>query len=502
MNQQLVSQVLACPRLPSLPAVLVEVIHLCRREDAGLRDLAGVIAKDAVLSAKVLESVNSAHYGVRQRVSTVSHAVNLLGRADVKMLALGYGFVHSFQQARGTGLDLQTVWQRSLHAAVAAQALGQMVTPLKDPEEVFLSGLLQDVGMIGLLAVLEADYAKLVHAAGARHEGLRELERQHLQVDHCEVGEAMAMQWRLPTTLIDPIRHHEEPEQAPASSRLRVRLVALGAKVADVFLETGPQLALRRCVVAGKRWLGLKATDIVALLEQVQEQSAATARLFELPVMGPDAVNGVLAEAKELLLDLSMQTQRDVVDLKRQKQELTRDASLDQLTRIANRGAFNKCLCRHFNDAVRDGKALSLIMLDYDHFKEVNDQNGHLVGDQVLKAIALVLVNNSPKGALVARLGGEELAVVVPGTDRQEAFRVAEHLRQAIERTVVETVHGRTVSVTASFGVATYDEADQFQLPVDLMRAADEAVYAAKDAGRNCVRAHGRQPSTGARQAG
>ena len=377
-----------------------------------------------------------------------------------------------------------------------------MLTPLKDPEEVFLSGLLQDVGMIGLLAALEADYAKLVHAAGPSHTGLCELERRHLQVDHCEVGEAMAMQWRLPKALIDPIRHHEEPEQAPASSRLRVRLVALGAKVANVFLEADPQSALRRCVAVGERWLGLKATEIVGLLEQVRERSAATARLFELPDMDPDAVNVVLAEAKELLLDLSMRTQRDVVDLKREKKELARDASLDQLTRIANRGTFNKYLCRHFHDAVRDGKALSLIMLDYDHFKEVNDQHGHLVGDQVLKAVANVLVDNSPNDALVARLGGEELAVVAPGADRQEAIRIAEHLRQEVERTSVQTIHGRDVSVTASFGVATCDQEEQFQLPVDLMRAADEAVYAAKDAGRNCVRAYGLQPPTDARQAG
>ena len=155
------------------------------------------------------------------------------------------------------------------------------------------------------------------------------------------------------------------------------------------------------------------------------------------------------------------------------------DAHVDSLTSIFNRRTFNSFLLQEEGRAIRYGRPLSAVMVDLDHFKNVNDSHGHEAGDVVLAAVAGILRHICRRSDLLARFGGEEFVVLLPETDAEDAIRFAEKARAKIEAHSFPGV-GR---VTASFGVAELRKDDE----VGMMRRADRALYKAKNSGRNRV---------------
>jgi diguanylate cyclase (GGDEF)-like protein len=155
-------------------------------------------------------------------------------------------------------------------------------------------------------------------------------------------------------------------------------------------------------------------------------------------------------------------------------------AVTDGLTELSNRRAFDRSLDRELSRAARTDGRLSIVLLDIDHFKLLNDNHGHVVGDTVLKQIAVALRACGREYDTIARYGGEEFAAVLPGCSSGLAMQVAERLREAVQDAPTD------VKVTASAGVATYPY-DGIDV-AGLLSAADRALYASKRAGRNLVR--------------
>jgi diguanylate cyclase (GGDEF)-like protein len=163
-----------------------------------------------------------------------------------------------------------------------------------------------------------------------------------------------------------------------------------------------------------------------------------------------------------------------------------RQAVTDELTGLANVRAFHSILQREIERSRRFQSALGLVMVDLDNFKKVNDEHGHQQGDEVLASVASVLRDFSRDIDAPARYGGEELAVVLPGTDSEGAALLAERMREAVERLRVPRIGGRgSLRVTASFGVAAIPESALDK--EDLIAAADAALYRAKRGGKNRV---------------
>jgi diguanylate cyclase (GGDEF)-like protein len=163
---------------------------------------------------------------------------------------------------------------------------------------------------------------------------------------------------------------------------------------------------------------------------------------------------------------------------------LRKYALIDPLTELPNRRALDERLQQEWARLLRYGGHLSVVMADIDTFKRVNDQFGHPAGDEVLRQVARLLAEGCRESDTPARYGGEEFAVIAPGTTAQAAASFAERLRKTICSRPLE-VHGRALEVTASFGVADNQGP---RSPEELVRAADEALYRAKSAGRNCVK--------------
>ncbi|MGH2749018.1 MAG: diguanylate cyclase [Actinomycetota bacterium] len=169
-------------------------------------------------------------------------------------------------------------------------------------------------------------------------------------------------------------------------------------------------------------------------------------------------------------------------------QQVQRMAETDALTGIANRRMFEHVLAREFSRAERSGEPLTLVMLDVDHFKKLNDTHGHQVGDEVLKGVARALDQRSRDFDVVARYGGEEFAVILPGCSSKEAIAVAERLRGGISEAGGELAE----PITASAGVASFPS--HAGDVTELIRAADEALYESKRAGRDRVTRSRRRP--------
>ena len=167
-------------------------------------------------------------------------------------------------------------------------------------------------------------------------------------------------------------------------------------------------------------------------------------------------------------------------------QEALRDqATRDALTKIWNRRAILEILERELARCTREKQPLGIVMADVDHFKEVNDQYGHLAGDIVLQDVAHRMQNSVRPYDAVGRYGGEEFLLVLPGCDRDAVFGKAERIRSSLEDTGVG-FSGNNISLAASFGVTSVFECRNCSASA-VIRTADEALYQAKQRGRNCT---------------
>ena len=175
------------------------------------------------------------------------------------------------------------------------------------------------------------------------------------------------------------------------------------------------------------------------------------------------------------------ETQHEIMQ---QNKELLTLATRDPLTNLLNRRSLFESFEAILTEIIDEGGDLSCIMVDIDHFKAVNDNYGHSVGDIVIKALAKILDQHSHEDDLVGRLGGEEFVVVMPNANEQQCAEVAEHMRLAVTEASANSVED-IPEITSSFGVATLNK--DINDANHLLELADKALYAAKETGRNRV---------------
>ncbi|MGP1394361.1 MAG: diguanylate cyclase [Inquilinaceae bacterium] len=262
--------------------------------------------------------------------------------------------------------------------------------------------------------------------------------------------------------LFDLYRHTAEtgkPHQTETHYNLdgldawfRVNLVKTGDGVTVILADISEQKSQQRKMEQINRNLERQAAK---LTEMVREREATQERL-----------------------------EREIEDRKRLEAELNLQAATDPLTALLNRRRFLEIAANELSRARRYERRLSVTMLDIDFFKAVNDTYGHAVGDTVLKAVAKVCAETVRGQDCLARLGGEEFAILTPETGAEGATILADRLREKIAAIQLGE-EAPDLRVTASFGVTERIESDS--APEDLLRRADIALYAAKEAGRNRV---------------
>lgn len=203
--------------------------------------------------------------------------------------------------------------------------------------------------------------------------------------------------------------------------------------------------------------------------------------------------SSVIGVAGKMLVSANKKLQHDLVEA-RQEIQRQRDAmaacmtesQTDALTSIANRRGLDHELVRAFAIRRRTGMTFSMLFIDIDHFKRVNDKHGHMVGDQLLKSLSRRLVSTFRESDFVARFGGEEFVAILPQTTLEEACKAAERIRSIISSTT-HSIGDLEICVTTSIGIK---EVQLGETESELIQRADKALYAAKNGGRDCSYYH------------
>jgi len=219
---------------------------------------------------------------------------------------------------------------------------------------------------------------------------------------------------------------------------------------------------------------------------QALRAALISAGLLLLAALGEPALAPELMVATAGLAPVLFVIHAERARLLRALQRTAQSSMTDRLTGLYNFSYFKDQIRRECRRSARDGRTLSLVLIDIDHFKLFNDTHGHGAGNHLLAAVAAEIASCARGGDCAARYGGEEFAVIVDG-DVDAATALAERIRRNVAAIRATTPGGRVVGATVSCGVTTYEGGTQ----EELIEEADRALYAAKADGRNCVRRYG-----------
>jgi len=198
-------------KLPSFPQVAVKLLEASKDETVSLGDLAKILETDPGISARVLQIVNSAFYGIGRQITKLSEAVTLLGLDEIKKIALGMTvFEKMFKSGRTRQFDRLLFWRHSLSVAVLSLEIAK-ATGYPDPEEAYIAGLLHDVGKIFLDINGKRDYGNFIQELSSSTELIIEQERSTLGLGHDYIGAFFCSLWKLPEKLIMAVKYHHQP---------------------------------------------------------------------------------------------------------------------------------------------------------------------------------------------------------------------------------------------------------------------------------------------------
>ncbi len=258
--------------LPSMPQVLVQLIDACHRREVNLQEVAEIVEKDAALSAKILQLVNSAFIGARNAFTDTRQAVIYLGANTVKNLAISVSVQQVFRKVKTRGLlSIDRFWYHSCQNAVLAQKIAQQ-TGYETPAEAYLAGLLHDIGKLLLWMAFQDNYAPLL-LKGVRCHGARLsfLEQQKLHINHCEAGGWLAEEWHLPPLLADAIRYHHHQVEELKEGLPLVRITYLADLLSHV------EEPDEECETAADLFFGLNSSHLRTIVLGVEDQVAEIA---------------------------------------------------------------------------------------------------------------------------------------------------------------------------------------------------------------------------------
>lgn len=496
MNAELFEEILACPTLPSLPAVAMEVIELTGKPDVSLDELAERIQLDQALAAKIVRTVNSSYYGLRKPCADVRKALVMLGLGPVKTLALGFSLVSSLSSLSGEGFDWEGYWRRSLYSALAARCFAEAGSLASKADEVFLAALMQDIGMVALNETLGSEYLSLIEETRGDHHALARREMEAYETTHAEVGSMLASKWRMPRDLTIPIRYHTKPTAAPGDESGATRLVALGLLVHDVLTEKDNAPKLRRLYEKAKSFCRYEPAECDEVIRQVAAHAAEMSSLFSVSTGASCDADEVLARAITALMDLSKSGVGPGSALLGGGDEAFATVPHDPLTGAVGKEGFAVATRRAFELANAGAdRVATVVHIAIEGLGGVTERYGDLASNEAILGLA-TLLNRSfePMGGLVCRVGASIFAVVLPDVGRRDVVRAIDQMREQIcvasARWSPDT-NGEPMAISISAGVASLENESRSVFSTDklLVGASAKATQAARAAGGDCVRA-------------
>ncbi len=483
--------------IPSLPAMALRLLEAVKSDS--YEALAKLIRLDPVMTAKVLAVANSPLYSRGNKIESLETAIAVLGTEMLKNIALSFVLVKNFNRNTGTEFDFENFWRRAITAAISAELMAEKVGVNR--ERAYISALLMDIGIPIMFLCRPEDYLKVFDEKRTKDLSTVEAERKVFGFDHQDVGSEVVKLWKLPEFLRDNIFYHHKVEEAPKELKKEVEILSLADKVAGVYFAFRAFEKYSYIIHHAEKSLNLSSQEAETLVDEVAEQAKKILEIFDLPVKELKSYSQILEEANRELQRLALTSVQLLQKLKEEKaraealarklqeanKKLLEMATKDPLTGLYNRRHFQERLSEEMNRIRRYGGYLSIIILDVDFFKRINDTYGHPCGDEVLQKIAKILKENTRNSDIVARYGGEEFVILLPETNLKGATTLAERLRRQVEEEVFKCEDNK-LKVTISLGVACLEP----ESPKDEKRflsIADKALYYSKHKGRNRVTA-------------
>jgi len=477
-------------KLPTLPGIAMKILEAVQKERPDLREIGEILATDPPLSAEVLRLINSSIYALPRKVTSVFHAVNMLGLNTVKNLALSFALIKQSQAVTAEQFDYPQFWKNSLTAAVSARLIAECVAS-DLAEDAFFLGLLHDMGILTLASCMPDQYSMVMTEAAGGACACQDAENQILGFDHMAVGGRLLQSWGLPPYFCLPVTCHHDPCRLgvddPRLQRMS-RILHLATLYMELFAAGHPSPHLGLIDHYADQYGFSRTLDIDRVGERILDQTRRIFPYFDITLKSEGEYLEIIDRARAELINVSCGFIDQLLEQQQQIHQLRRQATHDGLTQLINYQYFHETLGREAARAQRSRTPLTVIMADIDRFKAVNDTHGHQAGDQAIRTVADHLKAGLRETDYVARYGGEEFAVILSDILPDDAVIVADRARQTISETEIR-FGKQAFQVTMSFGIATMYPDNQISKE-ELLTRADQALYRAKAAGRNCCRIH------------
>ena len=479
--------ILECENLPTLPGIALKIIEAYQKLEPDIQEIGDLLTTDPPLTVKILKIVNSCFYSLPTKITSVHHAIKLLGSKAIKNLALSFTLINTFQSNQYELIDYKRFWKNSLVGATATKLISEKLAP-DHADDAFILGLLQNIGILMLGYCMPRQYALVVNETGKHANIDPRAETQVIGINHQELGEYLTKSWGLPNTFYLPIGYHHIPEKLPSaqsSVQKLTRILHLSSLFVEFSNGDNRALSLWKLKEAADDFGFATQIDINAIWGKICEQVQEIFPLFDLEV-GQDEYVQILEKARAELSKLSVEMIQNSVQQSKEVETLKQQVVRDSMTQLFNHQHFRQLLQSEIARAERYKRPLSLIFGDIDHFKAINDTYGHLAGDRVIKALATKIRRETRESDHAARYGGEEFAIILTETTSEGAKVIAERLRSEIE--LMEIIfEDQSIAVTLSFGIASMSDNAGTGID-DLIGRADKALYQAKAEGRNrCI---------------
>ncbi|MGB2985436.1 MAG: diguanylate cyclase [Phycisphaerae bacterium] len=498
LEQQIRARIDSLSYLPTTAAVAMKFVELGKNLDAEPSDYAKVISADSSLSSKILALANSSWAGVRNKVTNVKTAVNLLGLGTVRTLAISYCMTGLHNELRLSAEESHMFWESSLCKAVAAKKYASLFDA-KLVDEAFVGGLFQDFAIAVMYSTAKEPFLQLLQDPVINVHGQLQKERGLFGMDHAEVGRMLAQKLELPDLYIDAVAFHHNHEKL--SEFVEQKVIADAIYIASLF----PHMlnvwhrddADALCAFLKEDALSTDAQEYLAKVQEefnqvysfFHEGGAPDTQLTELLECATrevaDNTTQLVGTVNELMRQAAA-TGMAVNELVTQQSVLEEKTTRDQLTGVLNREGFTVEAKELLTKAARYGIGFAVVYLDIDKFKAVNDNFGHEFGDLALTTVVSEITGVVPQHDLIGRMGGDEFVVLLNDCSEKEATQI---VKRIIANLAAKTVRKRNHStqMTLSAGLLYVRPSNQEQ-PLDaIVNAADKLMYVAKRAGGNQV---------------
>jgi diguanylate cyclase (GGDEF)-like protein len=486
-------------KLPSLPVVALKILNTVKSDEFTVEELARTISSDPALAARTLSAANSSLYSPPSKVDTIERAVSVLGSDALKNIALSFVIINGFKDTEAAGFDYENFWRRSVTSAVAAQVLSARLK--KRAGDAFVAALLMDIGQMVMFTCRPGEYRRVQTEQMTTGADMASIEKTVFGYDHQDVGRELMLKWGIPESIHVPAAFHHDASACPAPYAGQCRLLMAADMASAVYNERNSVDAS----VALKRVLGefysFSAKDADAYIDEVGQKTIESLSLFDIDPGEMKPYSRILEEANAELISLNMSYEQLVLklrqsnetnkklaeELRRANQQLRTLVFRDPLTGLYNHRFFYNMINKEVKRSERYGEVFSLIILDVDNFKAINDTHGHIVGDMALKGASQAILGIIRDSDTAARYAGDEFAILLPNTGANDARGLAERLKKAIEDFTLKT-EDRDIKFTVSVGVGSHRPGkDKIRGAAQIIDSVDRALYESKRAGKNRV---------------